>query len=311
MLGPCSIIYHSSEQCEEVAQIGDQTIQVLQLEQPLTKTAVEMAQATHFQRQVAAIPEWAFTIEHARDRPDFWIQRNGRRLGLDVAALASTSRRRAADQFRKIKLVLMAAHRRGRLRQCRGIEVQLFFSTERIPTPQHFDKSAEELIFALEKYSVDAEAWEQIDRNQFLQGLNPYPMGQHGESTDKSMNWHVSGLTNNQTIFSSNCGFNIEHQYTEIASATTFFAQVQRIISSHDVSSQNIDELLLVAGGPDIFGEAIAGESTIAEMYFEKWQGTIKPPAHLSRIYLDNWLLGKPRLIFDRGLNYTINQKHC
>jgi hypothetical protein len=307
MLGGPTILYHSSEEGEEIAEVNDQMIRVLPLPQQLTKQGVELAQVKHFQHHVAEVQEWAFEIDLAHDRPDFWIRRGEQRLGLDVAALASTPRRRAADQFRKLKKTLIKAYGRGRLRQCKGIEVQIFFTTERVPTPQQFEGSVGELIEALERYKVDTQTWQRLDRDSFMAGANPYPMGQTGSSANQLMNWHVSGLIRSETLVSISCGFNIEHQYVELASPSKVSADLERIISGHDIVGQGIDELVLVAGGPDIFGEAVAGESMIAELYFGNWKGTISEPACLSRIFVDNWLLGKPRLLFDRSIGYRIN----
>lgn len=308
MLGNPTIISPASVG-DEVAQVGDNTILVLPLSQPLTKQGVELAQAEHFQREVAENPNWAFDILLARDRPDFWIQRGTTRLGLDVAAFASTERRRAADQFRRLKRILMAEYRRGRLRQCEGVEVQLFFSEERLPKPEKFEKSITEFVVALEGYRVDHAAWARVDGVSFITGANPYPLGEAGTTTDGTMNWHVSGLNRSESVFSRSCGFNVEHQFVEMTSATKVAAELQRIIGAHDIAGQGINELVLVAGGPDIFGEAVGGESTISELYFDKWNGTIPAPKHLNRIFVDNWLLGRARLIFDRKTEFIINSQ--
>lgn len=305
LLGP-TILYKMNG--EPKAQVGDRMVQVLPLEAPLTKQGVERAQADHFQRQVAGHSEWSFEIEHARDRPDFWIRRGDHRLGLDVAAFAGTERRRAADQFRKLKLILMAAYRRGRLRQCEGIEVQLFFSTERLLRPEQFERSSVRLIESLERYRVDHAAWARTNGSEFVAGgPKPFPMGESGSSHDGSMNWHVSGLTQGYSVFFNTCGFNIEHQYTEIARPDIVRANVDRIIAAHDVAGQMIDELVLVAAGPDVFGEAMSGESVIPNLFFDQWQGSISPPSNLTRIFVDNWLLGGPRLLFDRKIGFLIN----
>ena len=121
---------------EEYLKVSDNTISLLQVDREMTKEKLKRGQIEHYQESVRRLkPELDFQIEFQSDRPDFRIRRSTKSLGLDVAALAFTERKKAVAQFRRVREELRSAYRNGQLRSCRGLEI-LLSSDRTCPSPE-------------------------------------------------------------------------------------------------------------------------------------------------------------------------------
>jgi hypothetical protein len=278
----------------ESLQVSDATIKLLDMTGQISKEELELVQIQRYQSICEALSSpYSFRIIKQRDRPDFFVERGGKEMGIDVAAFAFNERRRSAAQFWDIKNALRDAYRAGRLRKCRGVEIVLAFA-DRIPTAANARIPIAELVDAFETLEVDWEARAKLDGPAWVMGKveNPFPIGQSGSTSDGSIRWYVSGLGSAKNVFSTECGFNIELQYLATATKNEVKDVLDGIVAKHDKPGQNIDELVIVAGGPDRFGEGTIDESMLATFFVEHWRGEINNPANVKEVILMNWARG-------------------
>ena len=276
----------------EWLQVSDATVSVLLPSAPLSKRDLELIQVKCYQALAKSKKvDLSFDILEHLDKPDFWIGRNGQKVGLDVAAFAFTERREAAAQFRLIKNRLRDAYRAGRLRQCQSINVNLAFKTDFIPHPEKIERAIAELTDILEGLQPDPQLWSTLDGSKWVLGKtpNPFPMGESGRTSDGNIEWYVTGNTLPNNSFSIECGFNLEHQYMGTATSMDVKQRLDEIIAQHDKPNQQIDELVIIAGGPDKNGDAVFDEALIASVFVEHWKGKIQPPKNARRVVLLNW----------------------
>ena len=230
----------------ESLQVGDKTISLLQVDGEMKKEELERVQIKHYQDGVRRLkPELDFQIELQGEKPDFRIRRGTKSLGLDLAALAFTNRRRAVAQFRRVRDELRSAYRNGRLRFCRGLEILLSFSTEKVPRPNRIRAEISQLIAALETFKIDEQGWSALDGSKWVNGVGPepFPIGESGSSADGSISWYVVGNMLAQNSFARECGFNVEHQYMETVTAAKVKCRIEEIVAKHDKRDQGIEEL--------------------------------------------------------------------
>lgn len=287
---------------EENLQVSDNTISLLQVDREMTKEELERVQIEHYRDSVRRLkPELAFEIESQSDKPDFRIRRGTKSLGLDVAALAFTKRRKAVAQFRKVRDELRAAYLNGQLRSCRGLEILLRFSKEQVvPCPNRISAAISQLIAALETFKIDEQVWSQLDGSKLVMGLEPepFPMGESGSSADGSISWYVVGDMHAQNSFARECGFNVEHQYLETVTAANVKSRIEEIVAKHDKSDQGIDELVIVAAGPDRYGDTTADEAMLADTFAVTWKGIVENPKNIGRVVMDNWGSNQLHVLF-------------
>ncbi|CAD6529152.1 hypothetical protein LMG27952_02267 [Paraburkholderia hiiakae] len=293
----------TSNEGVQTLQMTDVTLKLLSPEEPLTKTELELIQLKRYQELAGtSAKDMAFILLEQGDRPDFWIERNGQKLGLDVAAFAFDKRRQAIAQFRLIKGRLRREYRAGRLRQCVGLNIVLQFSTAFIPRPENIDPAISELVEMFEGLEPDHEAWATLDGEKWVMGEvpDPFPMGEKGVTSDGSIEWYVAGPSMHNNRFVLECGFNVEHQYLATAGGADVKQRLDKIIAKHDKADQRIDELVIIAGGPDNDGEAVFDESMLASFFVTQWQGQVETPNHAKRVVLLNWQANTLHVLYER-----------
>lgn len=298
------IVITNPEDGSERVQVGDATIGLVQVSgPPLKKTELELCHVEQFCRLAEKLrPDLSVEIVEQRDRPDFRVRRRTHEFGLDLVAFAFTERREAIFQFRFLKEQLRAAYDQGRLRQCEGICISVEFGERSESAPRKVtEKIVTELIDAFEKLRIDKEAWKvaAADENWVMGGSLPFPMGQQGKSSDGTVTWRVPGLAHNPSNFVAHCGFQLEHAYLETVTASEVKLRVNELVSSHDKLNQGIHELLIVAGGPDKFGEGVFDEAMVAHTFVTRWNGAIAPPNNLRRVILHNWISERIDVLYE------------
>jgi hypothetical protein len=279
-------------------QISDSTCTVYDFEGELNKQQLELVQLKHYQEKVKKIrPEFNFEIESQADRPDFKVCQNNKIHGVDVTEFAFTKRRSAFAQFREVKELLRKAYREGELRSCRGLQINLSFPARDKLRTNQLGNAVKQLVSALNTYYFDGNV---PDDWVNTPGPGPFPLGESGISDDALVSWYVVGNLPAGNSFYKECNFNVEHQYAENVDKNDVRAQLEKIINKHDKPDQNIDELVIVASGPDKYGEAIIDESAICNVFINRWKGSISEPKNIKRIVIDSWNSNDIYVLYDR-----------
>lgn len=298
-----SVLMKTTDGTERL-QVSDTTICLLTTQDLIDKEKLERHQLEHFNGLAKLLrPDLAVEIISQADRPDFRVSRGGKLFGLDVAAFAFTARREAVNQFRSLKEHLINAYHRGRLRGCQGVHIVVAFGDPGTHPPRRLEQATvDELITAFERLTIDSDAWERAATPDWVMGRvpNPFPMGQTGKTSDGQVEWHVPGLMRVENNFTKICLFQIEHLYLHTVTKDDVKLRLNEIISKHDQPGQGIDELIIVAGGPDRFGEGVMDESVIANVFINHWKERIAPPKCIRRVILDNWQASQLAVLFER-----------
>lgn len=288
-------------------------------ERGFTKPEVELTVAEHF-REVACrkYPELQFELEKndvvrpENASPDFFIRRNGKRIGLDVTDYAFSNRRAADDRFEQVKLAFAKAYRSGRFRLGERMSIWLRFANRNIDFKQIAD-DMEELIGAVDRILITPgiEAW--ANQSDVI-GPARYPFGEGGITRSGLIEWGVESIIPEHLLFAQGagwfqheCKFQIKHVFSDGKSDAEIAEELNRVVAKHDKlkpPEEHIDELLIVAGGPDRRGRCLLGEAFRA-MYFVDQGGGIAPPHRLTRVLLDCWGLDRVIVLFDRDTALT------
>lgn len=158
----------------------DTVYSILTGDRKFTKAQVERTVIEHFRKAIAKIhPELSFTLEpdaikrRENASPDFFIRRNGARLGLDVTDYAFSDRRAADARFEEVKLALAQAYRKGRFRMGERMSVWLRFANRDINFKQ-VANDMDELIAALDQILVTPSIEDWMNQSSVMAPV-PYP----------------------------------------------------------------------------------------------------------------------------------------
>jgi hypothetical protein len=294
---------------------SDTVYTVIQTDCDLAKSQVERAEVEHYHQLAGRKhPDLAFEIEEettlrpSNASPDFFINRKGRRLGLDVTDYAFSDRRAADARFEKVKESLASAYRSGRFRMGERMNIWIRFGKRDIDLKQ-IKPDLPELIDQLDRIVItpSIEAWaNQSD----IRGPAPYPLNQGGTTSSGAIEWGVESIIPlggfmfgpQSDGFYRECKFQIKHLFVDAKSPSEIAGELDRIVAKHDKQkppNQHIDELLIVAGGPDHKGRCLPGEAARARSFVDGG-GTIAAPARLTRVVLDCWGADSLIVLFDR-----------
>ncbi len=282
---------------EKWFQVTDAAFTVLAGKAAMSKLEREYEQALHYM-QVAnrKYANLAFIIDTQQDRPDFHILRGGARIGLDVTDFSFRDRRSAAVRFRAVREGLISAYDRGLLRGCRGTGISFSFPDTKVGSDRRLAAEIPELVEMLNTIEVTEAHHAQFGKD-WVRGVGPgpYPMGLEGSTKSGFIKWVVTGtFTGDANLagadsFLTHCGFAVEHIYRQTVGLPQVKAELDRIVSKHDkADDQGIDELLIVAGGPDELGNSIPGDVSLVRWFITEG-GKIAAPVRIKRIVLDCW----------------------
>ncbi len=295
MLMPPMIIMTSSEGAETVS-FGDATFTLIEVEKKLEKPELERIQVEHFRKLAQALrPDLAVEIVSPGDRPDFIVKRGAESFGLDVTELAFTKRRSSAFQFGRFKDDLRRAHDDGRLRGCKGAHIEVFALPPGSPWIKVQAPILNELIDTFETLTIDFDVWNATD---VMSPMPDFGMPIEGTTSDGSVQWMVCGSARAPNSFVRSCGFQVEHAYRHHVTEQDVRARIDELVDGHDDPSQKIDELVIVAGGPDRYGDGLADEALLAHMFAEKWKGEISSPKSIRRVILTNWQANRIHVLY-------------
>lgn len=294
-----------NEKNEEYIQVGEDFISLITPLRTLEKKQLEKIQMEKYQ-QIAfdKFPEHLCKILVDRDRPDFFVERDGVQIGVDVAAFSWTDSRRNSSKFRAVREYLRAAHSAGRLTQCAGLRFMISLNSKKFPDVkdnQSFQSSLDEMIAAFETYTIDVDAWNNTDVGAcFAAGGDfPFPMRESGASTCGVLEWYVSGTGPIVSSFGRQCSFEIFHQATMAVTVADIKDRLDEIVGKHDRKpDQQIDEMVIVAGGPDNEGDALAEEESIASFFVQNG-GEIAAPRLIKKVVLVQWSNAKIDVLYD------------
>jgi hypothetical protein len=286
------------------AMLPTDIISLMRTDRPMSTPEMDLVQMTQYKRLVSLHwPDMAFEIESQRERPDFIILRGGQQWGVDMVALTSTSRKAASAQFWQLKERLRCAYQQGRLRQCAGLQFGLRFQGNKVPPARMMENAIDELASIFEKFSVTEECLRHLDDPDSVMKAQPFPLGQRGSTVCGKIHWEVAGLfrihpSHPQDSFMRDCKFSVVHWFTDNINCEELAATFDRLIGNHDKEeSQGIDELVIIAGGPDKYGDAVTSEATLASLYRE-WKPQVTAPKFIKRIVLLDWATSSLEVVF-------------
>ena len=310
MIRPTVIMVHDDD--TESYLFGDRLDQLINLSTTLTKTELEEIQKEHYKNAAASNPHLAFDeCRIGNDPPDFIIQRGGKNVSLDLAAFSFSDKRGSAIRFKTVQNAVREAFRAGRLNGLKDIGFMVTFAENRIPGDTTLHRTAiPEFIksiaaIAKRPWSIDdfPEDWTDTP------GAGPFPMDQSGTSSDGILSWYVidCGFLPPTNEFAKECGFRVETGNLQSLSLQEISERLMEIVKKHD--KPEIEELLIVAGGPNRHGEGYSDEATFALFFCQKIGKLSEIPRHLQRVIIDNWRTGSLHIIFDReSINLNLNQ---
>ena len=230
-------------------------------------------------------------VERGEDPPDFVVQSSEQKHGVDCAALA--------DHHRRLGYVLMD-HLRERLvagadgRDFSGV-VGCVLSVWFGPTlsdlpPKRWDNSIiEPLLDEIAACRVDHEAVARLNAEISARG---FPQVMPPVVSTGSVG-NIAGFVANVIAgpaegvrFSTGLGFDVQLSRPAELSAASVLELVQRIVTAHDKPA--IEELILIAGGPDRRGMRYPAEEAIAAFLLSQ-EGIKVTAKHLRAVAVHLW----------------------
>lgn len=286
------------------AMLPTDIISLMRTEKPMSTHEMDRVQMTEYKRLVSLHwPDMAFEIELQRERPDFIILRGGMKCGVDMVALTSTSRKAASAQFWQLKERLRCAYQKGRLRQCAGLQFGLRFQDNKVPPARIIENAIDELASIFEEFSVTEECMRDLADPNSVMKAPPFPLGQNGSTACGKIHWDVAGVFRNhpsqpQDSFTRDCKFSVVHWFADNINNEELAATFDRLIRNHDKEeSQGIDELVIIAGGPDKYGDVLTSEAQLASLY-RTWKPQVPVPKFIKRIVLLDWATSSLEVVF-------------
>ena len=288
MIGPMMI--STGEDGELLSPPDD----LIQLPGFATKRAMEFAHLQHFKRLIKTqLPDLQFRLlGDGADPPDFLLSRDATKFGLELTVFASAQRRERAAFFWKLHERLLLAYDKGRLRGLSGIKVDLAFGELGAKPVRVDDELFDQLIKAFDQ--LGRQNRPSMARDVEIPS-DEWPNGSVGP-----LRWYVSSYADHPfrgSKLSNITGFEMEYTHRE----WTKTADVERAINERIVAKDRggVDELLIVAGGPDQAGRQFPAEALLASHLLEKGTPAFVKPAHIQRVFIDVWGTERVYLIHD------------
>ncbi|MFQ6404330.1 hypothetical protein ACIDE9_06140 [Methylophilus sp. 'Pure River'] len=262
------------------------------------KNAMEYSHLKHFKELLdTQLPELSFTapIRAKSDPPDFYINRSGKKIGLELTMLIFRDLRQEVKFFAKIQERLLDKYSHGKLKKLEGIEIDIEFSNHVNRPAVIGENILQELIASLNKLADKPfEFSKRMTDNDI-----PYPLSETDSVGNKLITWTVThlGSIEPKTELGKRAGFEIGHsikQYLKV----DFINLLNKTIEAKDIEKNAGNELLISAGMPDIDGWITTIEAIGVSTFFEEWLKNFKGPKFLSNIYLDQWGQNKIYILY-------------
>lgn len=267
---------------------------------------METDHINHFKNlAINQLPHYDFQIlgPEKNDPPDFWIERNGKTIGIELTMFMFQDLRQEVKFFHEIQDKILDKYLTGEIADIHGIEIELWFGDYDTNRPRHLQtEEFEELISHLN--NLAKKPFETSVQDELLTSTaSPYPLGQEGRIGTGFIGWRVVSLghISLKTDLGRVAGFEISHSLKSYTKSD-FFKRLQDTIDAKD-KEKNLDhELLISAGMKDMDGWITTVEAVCLNLIMDEWMTIQKPPKFLSTIYLDFWGSGKIKVLYDRNL---------
>lgn len=260
---------------------------------------MEFAHLQHFKQLIRSqLPHLHFRLlGDGPEPPDFVLSRDNSQFGLELTVFATPERRERAAFFSKLHDRLMLAHSKGRLRGLSGMKVDLAFGDLGVKPFAVTDASFEQLVGAFDQLGKQGRPSISRDATAAPVSAAEWPRGEAG-----LIKWYVSAYSNQPfrgSKLSNATGFEVEYTQRQWVKTEGVARAINERISAKDRAGRGIDELLIVAGGPDQAGRAFPAEAMLAYHLLESRSTSIVRPVHIRRVFVDIW--GPERLYLVHG----------
>lgn len=281
---------------------------------PLTKRELERLQCEKYRELlIENFPQLKFEIDSVPDRdpPDFMVTRGDEIFGMDMKAFALQDRRDGGARLEHLRSELLAIFRRGGLRRCRGLIFHVHFdiinNTGKLKIPSNLRQAAPQLAAAFSRMTVfpeppvvypttnlEHEKRISVFQQEFsVRNKNfcpPYSIEERGDLPEFGLGWYVSGcIRHPKNDFEIETGIGLEFDFNQSLSTRDIKQLLDEAIASHDGDDQAIDELVVIAGGPDTLGQASNDESVFVTAFFDAGL-KIDTPKNIKRVAIIEWL---------------------
>jgi hypothetical protein len=281
---------------------------------PLEKQDIENLQCEKYQQLLAEnFPSLNFCIKSIPDKdpPDFIATRGVEDFSLDMMAFALGERRAGNARLEQLRAELLKIFRAGGLRRCKGlmftVQFEIVNNAGKLDIPKNLRQVAPRLAAAFSEMTAFPEPSlrypmtnaEHLRRLQEFQAdfyrrnsdfAPPYSLEKGGVISDFGLRWYVAGvILRPKNDFEIETGFGVEFNFNQSLDLAGIKGLLDNAIASHDKPEQRIDELVVIAGGPNRQGEASNDESVFVEAFFDKGL-KIEPPKNLKRVAVIDWL---------------------
>jgi hypothetical protein len=232
-------------------------------------------------------------VRRGQEPPDFVVESDGHPLGLDCAALALGSRRRADAMFTAF-MARLAESTDKPFPNLQACDVVLWFRHGRSAPPGRADEAAiGEVVDTLERIEVDrakiADFAAEVAKNgfpaQFPQGMPIVDKGWFGLQVTPVPGWQARSPIATQLGFNPILHFSVR--------VDEVHEEIRRLVQSHD--NPRTEHLVLSAGPPNRDGMCFRAES-FADLVLRERPLKAVPTSHIRRISVHIWITGE---IFD------------
>lgn len=295
------------EDGQQSTSLPDRVISIVDVPSKMSKNDWELLYFNEYKRVIENyLPDQKFELvgKPEPDPPDFIIERNGEHIGLDFVALFSTERKQASSEFWHLKERFRAAYAEGKLRKCKDLCFSISFPTQKVPRIGNIAGAVDELIDIFGELQIGKELIDFLNKpTRDASKPFPYPLEEEGITKCGTIKWRVeSNIVNlpgdRYSSLYNHCGFELKHAFGEWITSVELEEWLNRLIASHDKKAeQKIDELVVVAGGPDRYGDSLTSELTLFSL-IGRWKSKIIAPKHIKRVVLLGWRTRAVRVLY-------------
>jgi hypothetical protein len=278
----------------------------------IDRCEMEADHINHFKNLVSTqLPEYDFRIlgPEKNDPPDFWIERNGETIGIELTMFMFQDLRQEVKFFDAIQNKILDRYLNGDIADIRGIEIELWFGNYDTNRPRMIEPGEfEELISTLNDlasrpFEEPGPLFDDTFEGETLNGTpSPYPIGKEGVIGKGFIGWRVVNLGHIpiKTDLGRIAGFEVSHSLKCYTKAD-FFKRLQATIDAKDKEKNKGHELLISVGMKDVDGWSTTVESVCVQLILDEWMTIQKNPKFLSKIYLDCWGSNTVKVLYDKS----------
>ncbi len=275
------------------------------------KRDMESDHINHFKNIVSSeLPDYDFRIlgPENNDPPDFWIERNGKTIGIELTMFIFQDLRQEVKFFDDIQNKILDRYLNGDIADIQGIEVELWFGDYDKNRPRNLKpEEFEELIsnlnnLASKPFGEPGPLFDDVVNGEILKATPPpYPIQEQGTIGNGFIGWRVTnvGYIPIKTDLGRITGFEISHSLKSYRKAD-YFKRLQATIDAKDKEKNKDHELLISVGMKDMDGWITSAESMHLPMLMDEWRTIQKTPKFLSKIYLDCWRTRTVTVLYER-----------